>query len=193
MKIKKRIVKKGENWVETYNINNLLANENASYVQLHDRVYTNKLTELGQYLNLSDEGIDPAYVLGDYYLTTTNVKNDTLNIPDAGIYKISLSIDTCFMLGRTPPPSGSLYTITYNLIDNNNAVISQLMDQKVIPIDTNMFLASVLSRSFLFEVADNFSMSVILYDFNFDLALMNQMEAYNIVFIVERMPEPFKS
>lgn len=158
-----------------------------SYVQLFDRNYTNELTSLGA-LNLSNDGINPVYSTAGYSLTTTTVKNDTLNLPGPGLYHIELSLRASFFLPVSPPPFGSTYQILFNLLNEANSNVVDLVYNGIIPNDPNAILENQLSIQLLYNTAAlSPSLRVILSNFNFSLAFENKLSVFDIIFIVQKI------
>lgn len=158
-----------------------------SYVQLFDRNYTNDLTSTGA-LNLSDSGINPVYSTAGYSLTTTTIKNDTLNLPGPGLYHIELSLRASFLLSLSQPPFGSTYQILFNMINEANNNVVDLNYDGIIPNDSNAILDTQLSIQLLYNTdAVSPSLRVLLSNFNFDLAFQNQLGVFDIIFIVQKI------
>lgn len=158
-----------------------------SYVQLFDRNYTNELTSLGA-LNLSNDGINPVYSTAGYSLTTTTVKNDTLNLPGPGLYHIELSLRASFFLPVSPPPFGSTYQILFNLLNEANSNVVDLVYNGIIPNDPNAILENQLSIQLLYNTAAlSPSLRVLLSNFNFNLAFENKLSVFDIIFIVQKI------
>ena len=161
--------------------------EQPSYVQLFDRNFTNELTSNGA-LNLSNDGINPVYSTAGYSLTTTTVTNDTLNLPGPGLYHIELSLRASFFLPLSPPPFGSTYQILFNLLNESNANVVDLVYNGIIPNDPNAILENQLSIQLLYNTAAlSPSLRVLLSNFNFSLAFQNQLSVFDIIFIVEKI------
>ncbi|WP_312048037.1 hypothetical protein [Anaerotignum sp.] len=158
-----------------------------SYVQLFDRNYTNELPSLGA-LNLSNDGINPVYSTAGYSLTTTTVKNDTLNLPGPGLYHIELSLRASFFLPVSPPPFGSTYQILFNLLNETNSNIVDLVYNGIIPNDPNAILENQLSIQLLYNTAAlSPSLRVLLSNFNFNLAFENKLSVFDIILIVQKI------
>lgn len=161
--------------------------EQPSYVQLFDRNFTNELTSNGA-LNLSNDGINPVYSTAGYSLTTTTVTNDTLNLPGPGLYHIELSLRASFFLPLSPPPFGSTYQILFNLLNESNANVVDLVYNGIIPNDPNAILENQLSIQLLYNTAAlSPSLRVLLSNFNFSLAFQNQLSVFDIIFIVQKI------
>lgn len=158
-----------------------------SFIQLYDRVYTNHLIKRGQYLNLSNQGIDPAYKNGLFTLTKTSVKNDTLNIFEPGIYRISVELDTSFDFADPPPRFGSVYTINYSLINDQGEYLTQMFFRGIVPRDATSTMPTTLNRNFLWEVKEPTYLRIRLCEFDFDLSLVRELYAYNIILYVEKI------
>lgn len=160
-----------------------------NYVQLFDRTYSNILTRSGEYLNLSNEGIQPNYMNGNYTLTTTTTKNDTLNIAQPGLYKITLFMDTGFELSPSASSkNGTMFTLQYSLIDSKGQVLMKLMHKGIMPDDPKQTLPIQLSTNFMWHTDESTHLRLKLCYFNFENSLVNELNAYNIILMVERMP-----
>lgn len=159
-----------------------------SFVQLFDRNYTNELYNTDTNLNLSNEGIDPIFSTGEYTLTTTTVKNDTLNLPGPGLYHISISLSASFLQPNNPGDTfGKDYKIIFDILDKNNSIITQLHYVGIIPKDENAFIEAQLSTQFLYNAEGNTpTLKVALTNFNFNLAFLKELGVNDIIFIVQR-------
>jgi hypothetical protein len=161
-----------------------------SFVQLFDRNYTNELTSNAP-LNLSNEGINPLYTTGGYTLATTTVVNDTLNLPGPGLYHIEISLRASFFLPLSPPPFGSTYQILFNILNEADTPINDLVYNGIIPNDPNAVLETQLSIQFLYNtVSSTPSLRVVLSNFNFSLAFDNKLSVFDIILIVEKWDNP---
>ncbi|BAK98456.1 putative BclA protein [Oscillibacter valericigenes Sjm18-20] len=122
-----------------------------SFVQLYDRNFANEISENDTALNLSDSGINPVYSTGDYTLSTAAVKNDTLNLPESGLYHIDVSLVSSFLYVLPAPESGLSYQIIFTVLDDSNSTITSMVYEGIVPKDADTAIAEVLlSRSFLF-------------------------------------------
>lgn len=159
---------------------------NHEFIQLYDRNYSNILKTTGQYLNLSDTGIDPMYMEGDFFLTTTTVKNDTLNIVEPGIYQFTINFEASFNLTEASQ-EGKLYDISFHVVDQNNLILDNLYYRQVIPEEKGKPLYHDLGRSFLWNSTANSKYRIRLCQFDFELAELKELYAYNIIFIVNKL------
>lgn len=162
-----------------------------SFVQLFDRNYTNELTS-NINLNLSNEGINPIYSTGEYTLTTTAITNDTLNLPEPGLYLISISLHASFLQPVNPGDTfGVGYQILFNILNENNSSIGNLSYMGIIPKDPNAVIETQLSTQFLYNVIGATpSLKILLSNFNFALAFENKLSVYDIIFIVQKWEKP---
>lgn len=172
--------------VEDDNVNSTQQN----FVQLFDRNYTNELTANGD-LNLSNEGINPLYTNGGYTLTTDTVTNDTLNLPGPGLYHIEISMRASFLLPVSPPPFGSTYQILFNILNESDSSINNLVYNGIIPNDPNAVLDTQLSIQFLYNTTNLApSLRILLSNFDFNLAFENKLSVFDIIVIVQKWESP---
>lgn len=162
-----------------------------SFVQLYDRNYTNELTANDTFLNLSDIGINSDYSTGDYSLSTSTVKNDTLNLPGPGIYHIDISLRASFVYADPMPTMGLSYQIIFNLLDPSDITIASLPYMGIIPSD-GMVAEVLLSRSVLYySNAAAPSLRIMLSNFNhFDYAFENMLSAESLSLVVQKWEKP---
>lgn len=162
-----------------------------SFVQLFDRNYTNELTENGN-LNLSNEGINPVYSTGEYTLSTTTVTNDTLNLPEPGLYHISISLRASFLQPVDPGDTfGTPFQILFSILNEDNANVSNLNYMGIISKDEDATIEAQLSTEFLYNATGaSPSLKIALSNFNFALAFEGKLSVFDIIFIVQKWEKP---
>lgn len=162
-----------------------------SFVQLFDRNYTNELTANGN-LNLSNEGINPIYSTGEYTLSTTTVTNDTLNLPEPGLYHISISLRASFFQPVDPGDTfGTPFQILFNILNESNANVSDLSYNGIISKDPDAVIEVQLSTEFLYNATGPTpSLKIALSNFNFPLAFEGKLSVFDIIFIVQKWEKP---
>jgi hypothetical protein len=163
-----------------------------SFVQLFERNFTNEITANNTPLNLSNSGINPLYTTGGYSLSTTNVTNDTLNLPGPGIYHIDVSLKASFLYAAPPPTFGSSYQLLFNIADETNFVLNSLVYEGIVPNDADTAIAEVLlSLSFLNNTnAPNPALKIILSNFNFGFAFESTLSVFDIILVVQKWETP---
>ena len=163
-----------------------------SFVQLYDRNYTNEITRNGTPLNLSDIGINPLYTTGEYSLSTTTVKNDTLHLPGPGIYHIDVSLDASFFFALPAPVFGSSYQILFNVLNETDFVVTSLLYEGLVPSDADTALAeTLLSRSLIYNTqAVNPTLKIILSNFNYSFAFEQKLGVSNLILMVQKWETP---
>lgn len=164
-----------------------------SFVQLYDRNYTNEISTNGTALNLSDSGINSVYSTGEYTLSTTTVKNDTLNLPESGLYHIDVSLDTSFLYALPAPEFGLSYQIIFTILDDSNFEITSLLYEGIVPKDADTAIAEVLlSRSVLFYTGSaNPALRIVLSNFSkFNYAYENKLSVQNLILTVQKWEKP---
>ncbi len=164
-----------------------------SFVQLYDRNFTNELLANSTPLNLSDSGINPIFTTGDYSLSTVTVKNDTLNLPEPGIYHIDISLIASFLYASPAPTFGSSYQIIFNVLDDTNFVVTSLVYEGIVPNDADEALAEVLlSRSVLmYAPSANPTLRVVLSNFSkFSYAFENTLNVASLNLTVQKWQRP---
>jgi hypothetical protein len=163
-----------------------------SFVQLFERNFTNEITANNTPLNLSNSGINPLYTTGGYSLSTTNVTNDTLNLPGPGIYHIDVSLKASFLYAVPVPTFGSSYQMLFNIADETNFVLNSLVYEGIVPNDADTAIAEVLlSLSFLNNTnAPNPALKIILSNFNFGFAFESTLSVFDIILVVQKWETP---
>jgi hypothetical protein len=163
-----------------------------SFVQLFERNFTNEITANNTPLNLSNSGINPLYTTGGYSLSTTNVTNDTLNLPGPGIYHIDVSLKASFLYAVPVPTFGSSYQMLFNIADETNFVLNSLVYEGIVPNDAETAIAEVLlSLSFLNNTnAPNPALKIILSNFNFGFAFESTLSVFDIILVVQKWETP---
>lgn len=170
---------------------------NQSLIQLYDRNLINDLTDSRRFLTLSNSNpiqststnIDvvnnQSFSTGGYTISTTNVKNDTLNLPGPGIYRISISFESTFAPDEIIIIPESSVTLVYNLLDGNSISISVIKSNTSHMIDYDMAItnAEVLYKSNEIQP----SLRILLSDFNFDASLNNKLTVSNLILIVQKL------
>lgn len=163
-----------------------------SFLQLYDRNYTNEVTALNTPLNLSNEGINPRYTTGGYSLTATTVKNDTLHLPEPGLYQISVSLTASFLYANPAPAFGQSYQILFGLFNEADVQLVSLVYEGMVPQDADKAIAeTMLSKSFLYgtdAAAAAFKMR--LLNFDFDLAFEKQLGVFDLILVVQKWEKP---
>lgn len=160
-----------------------------NFIQLYDKTYTNVLKENGKYINLSDEGIDPDYRCGDYYLTRYKTKNDTLIIPKEGLYQFDFSFVTCFKFNEDTVLSsrGDLFGLDFSLLETTDEVMERFMAIGVVPNQAKVPIVDTYSRNFIYKVSKNTGFRLMLNQFDFSSAEMGELYVFNIVIIVRKI------
>ena len=161
-----------------------------SWVQLYDRNYTNELTASGDYLNLSNEGVNSNYTTGGYLLTSTHMTtNDTLVFPEPGTYLVQINMKTSFLYNNAPAPTaGNSYQILFNILDANDGTLGSMVYEGMIPNDYDTSLAETTMTSSL-VVSDTVSapaIKIALANFDFNLAFENKLSVFSIVIQVQK-------
>lgn len=157
-----------------------------SFVQLFDRNYTNVLSANGP-LNLSNEGINALYTSGGYSLSSTTVTNDTLNFPGAGLYHIEISLRASFLLPTPPPTAGSTYQILFNILNESDYIINNLVLNGAFTDDPNAIIENQLMTQFLYYSANSApSLKIVLSSFDFSNAYEHELSIYDIIVIVQK-------
>ncbi|MPN24322.1 hypothetical protein SDC9_171719 [bioreactor metagenome] len=141
---------------------------------------------------MSNIGINPLYTTGDYSLSTSNVKNDTLNLPGSGIYHIDISLIPSFVYASPPPSFGSSYQILLNVVDEANSIITSLVYEGIIPNDADTSAAEVLlSKAFIYNTkSTNPGVKIILSQFNYAYAFENQLAIESLILVVQKWQKP---
>lgn len=162
-----------------------------SFVQLYDRNYTNKITENGVPLNLSDSGINPLYTTGGYTLSTNKIKNDTLNLPGPGIYHIDVSLDASFLYDTSAPRLVS-YQLLFGVYDERDNNLNELVYEGIIPDNNKEAIAeALLSRSFLYNTdSTNPGLRIVLDNFNFGYAFEKRLAVERLILVVQKWQIP---
>lgn len=159
-----------------------------SFVQLYDRNYTNEITANSTPLNLSNEGINPLYTTGEYSLSTATVKNDTLNLPEPGIYHIDVSLNASFLYTTPVPEFGSSYQIIFIVTNETDYTITSMIYEGIVPKDADTSISEVLlSRSFLYNTQSNKpTLKIFLSNFNFNIAYENKLSTESVNLTIQK-------
>lgn len=163
--------------------------KNNNFIQLYDRSYTNVIRENDKFMNLSDEGINPDYRCGDYYLSKYKTKNDTLIIPKEGLYQIDFSFVTCFKFNEETVKTsrGDSFGLDFSLIETTGKVMERFLDTGVVPNQAEVPIIGKYSRNFMYKVPKNTGFRLKLNQFDFNAADMGSLYVFSIVFIVRKI------
>lgn len=164
-----------------------------SFVQLYDRNYANEISANDTALNLSNSGINSVYSTGDYTLLTGTVKNDTLKLPESGLYHIDVSLVASFLYASPAPEFGLSYQIIFTVLDDSDSTITSLVYEGIVPKDAETTIAEVLlSRSFLFYSGSaNPSLRIVLSNFSkYDYAYENKLTVQSLILTVQKWEKP---
>lgn len=161
-----------------------------SWMQLYDRNYTNELTSINEYLNLSNEGINASYTTGGYVLSSTHtVTSDTLVFPEPGTYFVQINMRTSFLYNNAPAPTvGNSYQILFNIMNASDSTIGSMTYMGTIPLDNGTAIAEA-TLNFNLVVSDTVSapeLKIALGNFDFNLAFLNQLSVFDITIQVQR-------
>lgn len=159
-----------------------------SWVQLYDRNYTNTLLA-NDYLNLSNEGINPLYTTGGYTLETTTRTNDTLVFPEPGKYLVQIGLNTSFLFNNAPNPTvGDTYQILFTVLNGSNSQIASLVYVGTVPASYNTAVEQTMLHTSLVVVnmttAPKIRLS--LSNFNFSIAFGSELSVNDIMIQVQK-------
>lgn len=163
-----------------------------SWVQLLDRNFTNELTANG-YLNLCNVGIDSDYTTGGYSLTSTQgVTNDTLVLPESGVYKIDLTFSYSFIYNNSPVPTfGDEYQVLFNVMDDTNTTIFPMSYYGIVANTASQFATgNIACISFLHNFTSATpAVKLRLDNFNYTLAFENKFNINSIYLTLQKFEQ----
>lgn len=158
-----------------------------SWVQLYDRNYTNELTANGQFLNLSNEGINSNFTTGGYTLFSTTTTNSIMEFPSPGHYLVQINMKTSF-LNSEVAPYGTPYQIIFNIFDYASNVGSMALSG-VIASDPNAIMQDTFTSSLIvYNPTDAPRLRINLSNFNsFSYAYEGILSVYDIAIQVQKL------
>lgn len=173
-------------------------------IQLYDNNLINKITDSKRFLKLLDSTpkqcvsnyigeADNSFSTGGYTVSTTDTENDTLNLPGAGIYRISSAFISLFEPNEIIIFPGSSVVLEYRLIDGNDFTISiskSLSASIAKAYNTIDYAQAVTNIEVLYKTNEiRPSLRILLSDFNFDASLNNSVTVSNMSLIVQKLQD----
>lgn len=183
-----------------------------SFIQLYDKTLVNELTESQRFLSLANDKTkrdlyrnnvlsspdNQSFSTGGYTLSTTTIKNDTLNLPGPGVYQISLSFQNTALANELEYGIGTSIPFTYSVIYNGGSasvtVPSYMVPTATIPSDmvqTATIPSSLLNSLIVYNLnksnEKNPSLRIYLEDFDFSKVLNNKLIVDNMILVVQKI------
>lgn len=172
-----------------------------SFIQLYDRTLVNELTESVRFLSLSNDKMngqlskrgllaspnDQSFSTGGYTISTTTIKNDTLNLPGPGIYQISLRLVNHALSNGYISFNGKCVPLTYSVIAGGNDyfTIPSCM-VKTVDIGSDL-MNDVLLYTLYRSYGDTPNLRIYLKEFPFEEVLNNKLIVDNMILVVQKL------
>lgn len=171
------------------------------FIQLYDKTLVNELTDSVRFLRLSNDKMNlelsksnillsttnQSFSTGGYTISTTTIKNDTLNLPGPGTYQISLRLISKGLADPNINYMGAYPPITYSVLfeDQDFAVTpSGMVPTSDLP---SILLNDVLLYT-LYRGTNTYpSMRIYLQEFDFNKVLNNKLIVDNMILVVQKI------
>lgn len=177
-----------------------------SLIQLYDSSLINELTKAKRFLTLANsdpnastltngDEFNNSFSTGDYTISTTTIKNDTLNLPGPGIYHISSYFETRANRGliqQVPGDSTNLvYTVQTPEGGGNVHYTAYTATLAYVGYAEDGIDNAIISNiNFLYEAQElKPKISIYLRDFDFNRTIDHKVTVSNLNLIVQKLQD----
>lgn len=169
-------------------------------IQLYDTNLINELTDTKRFLTLIDcdpyrDGVNNSFSTGGYTITSTTIKNDTLNLPGPGIYRISSSFISRFAPNDFIITPGSSVILEYSVIgrEKDTVSITKALTVNIANTCTTnaiRYAQAITNIEVLYKTNEpKPSLRIFLSDFNFNASLNNKVTVSNMSLAVQKLQD----